>query len=287
MFENATVDATLHSVSIHERSGTLLVAEGELLPMRVAIQALGLAVVLTAALAGAAQAGPFTCRETPIVAPTQKIPALAQRIAAGGKVEILAIGSSSTEGIGASAKDKTYPARLQALLGAAWPRVQINITNAGIGGEIAPQTLARLKQAVTGKRYDLVIWQVGTNDAVTGGDLAAFKAMVEDGVSIVKKAGTSLALLDPQFFPGIREPARYRSYVDAIGEVAKGQNVPVFTRYDTMREWHGTDAQAFTAALAPDSFHMSDAGYDCLARDMATGLVSLTTAGRPVMAQSQ
>jgi len=255
--------------------------------MRSAMRILALNLIVAATLAGAAQAGSFICRETPIVRATERLATLAPRIAPGGKVEILAIGSSSTEGIGASTRDKTYPARLQALLGTAWPRVAVTITNAGIGGEIAPQTLARLKQALSERRYDLVIWQVGTNDAVTGGDLAAFKAMVADGISIAREAKTSLALLDPQFFPGIREPARYRSYVDAIGEVAKGQNVPVFTRYDTMREWHGADAQAFTAALSSDSFHMSDAGYDCLARDMAAGLVSLTSAGRPVVAQSR
>ena len=253
------------------------------LPLRFLALNLIVAVIST----GAAQAGPFICRETPIVNANEKLATLAPRIAAGGTLEILAIGSSSTEGVGASAKDKTYPARLQALLGAAWPRVQINVANAGIGGEIAPQTLARLKQAVTERRYDLVIWQVGTNDAVTGGNLAAFKALVADGIATVRQAGLSLALLDPQFFPGIREPARYRTYVDAIGEVAKGQDVPVFTRYDTMREWHGADAQAFTSVLAPDSFHMSDAGYDCLARDMAAGLISLTVPGRPVMAQSK
>ncbi len=255
--------------------------------MRSAMRILALNLIVAATLAGAAQAGPFICRETPIVQTTERLAALAPRITAGGKIDILAIGSSSTEGIGATAKDRSYPARLQSLLANAWPRVQVNVANAGIGGEIAPQTLARLKRALAERRYDLVIWQVGTNDAVNGSDLAAFKAMVADGIATVRQAGPSLALLDPQFFPGIREPARYRTYVDAIGEVAKGQSVPVFTRYDTMREWHGADAQAFTAALAADSFHMSDAGYDCLARDMTAGLVSLTAPGRPVMAQTK
>lgn len=255
--------------------------------MRSAMRILALNLIVAAILAGAAQAGPFICRETPIIQATERLAALAPRIAAGGKIEILAIGSSSTEGVGATTRDKSYPARLQTLLASAWPRVQVNVANAGIGGEIAPQTLARLKQALAERRYDLVIWQVGTNDAVNGGDLAAFKAMVADGIATVRRAGPSLALLDPQFFPGIREPARYRAYVDAIGEVAKGQSVPVFARYDTMREWHGADAQAFTAALASDSFHMSDAGYDCLARDMAAGLVALTTQGRPVVAQTK
>jgi acyl-CoA thioesterase-1 len=255
--------------------------------MRGAMRFLALNLIVAAISVGAAQAGPFICRETPIVRATDRLAALAPRVASGGKLDILAIGSSSTEGIGASAKDRTYPARLQALLAKEWPRVTIDITNAGIGGEIAPQTLARLKQALAVKRYDLVIWQVGTNDAVTGGNLDAFKAMVAEGIAIVQEAKSSLALLDPQFFPGIREPARYQTYVSAIAEIARGQHVPVFNRYDTMREWHSSDAEAFTAALSTDSFHMSDAGYDCLARDMAAGLVSLTSAGRPVVAQSR
>ncbi|OYW68532.1 MAG: hypothetical protein B7Z40_02560 [Bosea sp. 12-68-7] len=252
-----------------------------------AIRTLGLAAVLATALSGVAVAGSFTCRETPIVAPNHKLTALAPRVAAGGKLEILAIGSSSTEGVGATSRDRSYPSRLQTLLSAAWPRMQVTIANAGIGGEIAPETLARLKMALTERHYDLVIWQVGTNDAVRGGDMAAFRAMIADGIAMVKQAGVSLALLDPQYFPGIREPARYQSYVEAIAEVAKRESVPVFTRYETMREWHEADAQAFRAALAADSFHMSDAGYDCLARDMAAGLVSLTASGRPVVAQTK
>jgi lysophospholipase L1-like esterase len=255
--------------------------------MHSAIRTLGLAAILATALSGAAQAGSFTCRETPIVAPNQKLAALAPRVATGGKLEILAIGSSSTEGIGATTRDRSYPARLQTLLSTAWPRTQVTISNAGVGGEIAPQTLARLKKALAEHRYDLVIWQVGTNDAMRGGDMAAFRTMIAEGIALVKQAGVSLALLDPQYFPGIREPARYQSHVEAIAEVAKGESVPVFTRYETMREWHEADAQAFRGALAADSFHMSDAGYDCLARDMAAGLVSLITGGRPVVAQTR
>ena len=96
----------------------------------------------------------------------------------------------------------------------------------------------------------------------------------------------ALAILDPQYFPSVRDPQRYGQYVEAVGEVARREAVPVFGRYDAMREWHRSDAEAFKAALWTDGFHMSDAGYDCLARDMASGMFSLTAAGRPVVAQS-
>lgn len=255
--------------------------------MRAALRFTVLNLVAALMVIGSVQAAEFACRETSIVNSNATLPALAGPLRQGRPLSILAIGSSSTEGVGASAKERTYPARLQALLARSWGKAQVEIVNAGIGGEIAPETLLRLKKAVVERRYDLVIWQVGTNDAVRGGDIDAFRALVTEGIAAVKAAGTSLAILDPQFFPGIREPERYRAYVDAIADVARGQGVPVFTRYDMMREWHRADAAAFASALANDSFHMSDAGYECLARDMATSLVGMAAPQRPVVAQSR
>jgi hypothetical protein len=43
------------------------------------------------------------------------------RLAVHQLVRIVAFGSSSTEGIGASSPAATYPSRLQAALAAAWP----------------------------------------------------------------------------------------------------------------------------------------------------------------------
>lgn len=256
--------------------------------MRAALRFLALPAIAATLFAGApAQASGFSCRETPIVRSNSTLAPLATKVTQGQALAILAIGSSSTEGVGASARDKTYPARLQALLGKAWPKSQIEIVNAGIGGETAPQTLLRLKAALTQRRYDLVIWQVGTNDAVRGGDLDAFKAMIADGIALVREAGPALAILDPQFFPSIRNPQRYGAYVEAVGEVARREAVPVFARYAAMREWHLSDAEAFKAALWTDGFHMSDAGYDCLARDMAASLVGMAAPARPVVAASR
>ncbi|AZO78786.1 MULTISPECIES: SGNH/GDSL hydrolase family protein [unclassified Bosea (in: a-proteobacteria)] len=188
-------------------------------------------------------------------------------------LRILAIGSSSTEGIGASGKDKTYPAQLGTLLRTGLSGRAIEMVNAGIGGETAPQTLSRLKAALVEGRYDLVIWQVGTNDAVTGGDLATFRQLVADGIAAARQARTRLVILDPQFYPGIKETARYRSYVDAIAETARAQAIPVLSRYQAMLGWYQQDEAGFMAALAGDRFHMSDAGYACLAQDIARSLL--------------
>ncbi|MGX1787762.1 SGNH/GDSL hydrolase family protein [Bosea sp. NPDC055332] len=218
-----------------------------------------------------ANATEFVCRPSTL---TRDAGDLASTLNRGGApLRILAIGSSSTEGIGASGKDKTYPAQLGTLLRTGLSGRSIEMVNAGIGGETAPQTLSRLKAALVEGHYDLVIWQVGTNDAVTGGDLATFRNLVADGIAAARQARTRLVILDPQFYPGIKETARYRAYVDAIAEVAKAQAVPVLSRYQAMLGWYQRDAEGFMAALAGDRFHMSDAGYGCLAQDIARSLL--------------
>ena len=220
-----------------------------------------------------AKASEFVCRPTSLIttATTPDFTALWRK--GDGPLRLLAIGSSSTEGVGASAKDRTYPARLAALLRQGLSGRAVEIVNAGIGGEIAPQTLQRLKKALAETRYDLVIWQVGTNDAVTGGDLQAFRALIADGIAAARQSQTRLAILDPQFYPGIKETARYRAYVDAIAEIARANGVPVLSRFAAMSGWYQRDAEGFMAALAGDRFHMSDAGYSCLAQDIARSLL--------------
>ena len=64
------------------------------------------------------------------------------------------------------------------------------------GGEDAPEMMKRLQAEVIDMKPDLVIWQVGTNDAVKGADEAAFRAMVARGIGIVRGAGIDLVIVD-------------------------------------------------------------------------------------------
>jgi acyl-CoA thioesterase I len=189
-------------------------------------------------------------------------------------LRILAIGSSSTQGIGASAPNFTYPAQLQADLISALGR-QVAVENAGIGGETVSTTLARLKAALKTERPDLVIWQVGTNDAVRGDDEGQFRALVEEGVDIVREAKIPLVLLDQQFYPGIKDIGRYERFVRIVEDVGAERHAPVFPRYAMMKEWGAESPTLLRAMLWKDAFHMSDRGYGCLARDLAADVAPL------------
>lgn len=187
---------------------------------------------------------------------------------------ILAIGSSSTAGVGASASRFTYPAQLQTDLAAAWGSAA-DVVNAGIGGETAVTTVARLKAVVKTDKPDLVIWQVGANDALTDLDEPLFRKLLKDGVAAAQNAKVALILLDPQLFPGVKNIARYERFVQIIREVGEETRTPVFSRYALMKDWSDVSPGVLRTMLSKDSFHMSDRGYECLARRLAADISPL------------
>ena len=79
---------------------------------------------------------------------------------------ILAIGSSSTAGVGATSTGKTYPSQLEAILETALKGVDIQIVNRGVSGEVAEIAAERIPSEVAINKPDLVLWQLGTNDAL-------------------------------------------------------------------------------------------------------------------------
>jgi lysophospholipase L1-like esterase len=186
-------------------------------------------------------------------------------------LRILAIGSSSTEGIGASAPAFTYPAQLQARL-AILLGGPVEVDNFGVGGETVAKTVVRLKAALAGSKPDLVIWQVGTNDAVTGEDEASFRASLLDGVAAIRAVKTPFVLLDPQFYPGLKDIAHYEQYVRIIHDAGERNGAALFSRYALMKEWGAESDGLLRAMLSKDAFHMSDRGYGCLAQSLAADL---------------
>lgn len=194
-------------------------------------------------------------------------------------VQILAIGSSSTEGIGASSSTQSYPHQLELALESLFGGADVAVQNAGTGGETADATVLRLEQALKQPaKPDLVIWQVGTNDAVKGGDEARFQALLERGVAAAREAGVDLILLDQQFYPTIPDLQRYERYVRMVGSVAGKAKVGLFSRFHMMREWAASNPETLAAMLSKDRFHMGDQGYRCLAKALGREIASAVQA---------
>jgi len=193
------------------------------------------------------------------------------KVRVGGPNDILAIGSSSTEGIGASSPANSYPARLEAEL-EKQTGADFDVKNAGVGGELAAKTLVRLKNALKSGWARLVIWQVGTNDALGGVDEALFRGTVQAGIAAARAAGVPMMLIGPQFTLKSPDPVRYERFVKMIDEIGAVDHVPVLSRYAFMKSWRAKGAKAVGLLLSGDGLHMSDLGYRCLAHALAEAI---------------
>lgn len=186
----------------------------------------------------------------------------------GRPLDILAIGSSSTAGIGASNPKYAYPAALEDELERE-DGIPADVRNAGVGGELAAKTLPRLLAALKSGWARLVIWQVGTNDALVGVDEGLFRATVENGVAASRAAGVSLMLMDPQYTKKSPDESRYRRFVAIIHDIGERLHVPVVSRYAMMQRW---GVKTRTSLLSNDGLHMSDLGYRCVAHALAEAI---------------
>lgn len=197
--------------------------------------------------------------------PTPKLPHTRAALATNQPVVIVALGSSSTRGWMATDVAHSYPAQLQRYLEANIPRFAPAIINRGIGGQDAPEELARLDTDVLATHPSLVIWQAGANQALRNADPETFKQLMLEGVRRLRAAGVDVILMDNQRSPRLEAAADHTALEAAMREVAKRAGVNLFQRGALMDAWvkSGEDLEDF---VAPDGLHMNNRGYICLAR---------------------
>ena len=196
----------------------------------------------------------------------------ALRIDQGRPLTIVAMGSSSTLGVGASAPSMSYPSRLEGQLRDRFPDVEIRVLNRGVGGQDVGEELNRLDRDVVAEHPDLVIWQVGTNAVLRRDDLSADEQLIRRGVSLMKEDGIDVVLRDLQYARRVLARPAWGQMERVIGEIAHSNHVGLFRRFEIMQEWDRTQQLAPSAMIGPDGLHMTDASYGCLASQLAEAL---------------
>ncbi|MBI2262094.1 MAG: SGNH/GDSL hydrolase family protein [Caulobacterales bacterium] len=194
-----------------------------------------------------------------------------------GRLTILAMGSSSIEGVGASRPELGFVPRLEAGLERRLPGVEVTVVNKGIGGETAKETADRLAREIEAADPDLVVWQLGTNDMLRDRPMDAVFADFRRGEAVLDRAGVDVLLVDPQRLPeGTTNPS-FRGRNPALGEMARlidleGGRVgyAVLHRFAAMSDWTGLER----GGVGPDDLHLNDPGYACWAEVTAEGLAA-------------
>lgn len=178
-------------------------------------------------------------------------------------IKILAIGGSAAPGASAS-----YPAKLEAALEQALPKVDVVIDHRGLPGEIASGAAERVRTMVAEAEPDLVVWQVGTHDAIARVDADAFASALDEAVAWIRSHGIDVVLVDPLYTASMAADADYNRIVEAVRTVATQQQVPLVRRYEALR-YLSRRSDKGEGHMLGRQFRLNDLGLRCMAEHVA------------------
>jgi acyl-CoA thioesterase-1 len=169
-------------------------------------------------------------------------------LASAEPLSVVVLGDSLSAGYGL-APGEAFPEQLQVQLQAAG--LDVAVANAGVSGDTASDGLARLDWSVPAEA-DLVIVELGANDALRGLDPAVTRKALSDLLGRLKERGQAVLLA------GMKAPRNlgddYAARFDAIfPELAAEHGVPLYPFF--------LEGVAMDASLnQPDGLHPTAAG---------------------------
>jgi acyl-CoA thioesterase I len=243
----------------------------------VALLALGLAAALfQSAWAQGATGTPESPLDPPTVAKecgeaaigTTPLPNSALALQKRKQVKILAIGASSTTVLG-MAHDGNPPL-LEQILERNIKGLDIEIINRGFSGELAEAAGERLKIEVALNRPDLVLWQVGTNDAFAQVPVDSFERSVANSIRWLKEHDVDVILVGLHYMKQLAKNEHYQAIRTSLQRITTAESVLRITRYEAMEVLARTTRES--GRPEPRDFGLTEAGYNCMAQYVARAI---------------
>jgi lysophospholipase L1-like esterase len=196
------------------------------------------------------------------------LPHVAAALQQRKQIKILAIGASS------SARRRHarggYTEEIRQILQHAIQGLDVVMINRGVSGELSAQAAPRIKNEVALTEPDLVLWQVGTNDALAYVSLDDLEETIVDTVRWLKEHNVDVVLVGLQYVDLMEQDQNYRAVRELLRKIATQENVMIVRRYEAQRLLQ--QAQKSGGGLVPDEFARNEAGYVCLAQYMARAI---------------
>ena len=190
------------------------------------------------------------------------LPNVAAALKRGKTLRILSLGSAP----GRVSPRGDYSGLIEAMLEGALKGTDVTVINRGVSGELAAEAAARMQNEVALEEPDLVLWQVGTNDALAYVPPDQFASTVKDQVEWLKAHKVDVVLVGLQFAPEMMRDAHYKLIRDTLRKVAAREKVIVIRFFEAMEI---LNKAATTGQPVAEQFERSEEGYDCLAQYVA------------------
>lgn len=186
--------------------------------------------------------------ETPseFTTPSSALPAVTKALNDKRPVEILALGSGSTvgetgpnagPGFAVKTPGKSFPYRMVDALRALRPDAQFNLTLAGGRNMSADAMVPLLQEKLESHRFDLLLWQTGTVEAVRGLRPDTLREMLELGIANAADKHVDVILIDSQFSRFLRANIDLDPYEWVMSKTADNASVDLFRRLDLTQSW--------------------------------------------------
>jgi len=185
------------------------------------------------------------------------------KLQAGEPLVVVALGSSSTTGFGLLRSGGAFPDVMKRELLRLRPSARIELINSGRIMENISENVARLDSDVLRYKPDLVVWQLGSNDAVWRGIADNAKEMLSGAVKRLKAANADVVLVDLQYAPLVLLTSRHAKMEKIIAEVAREQNVGQFPRFTLMKR--AIDG-GVSGLVGWDGLHKTAEGHRCIGK---------------------
>jgi lysophospholipase L1-like esterase len=184
------------------------------------------------------------------------------------QIKILAIGASSAAVLG-QAREGTPPL-LEQILERSVKGLDVEIINRGFSGELAEAAGTRLKIEIALNHPDLVLWQVGTNDALARVTVEGFQLTVSNTVRWLKQHNIDVVLVGLHYIRRLAKDEHYQAIRASLNRVANAENVLNVTRYEAMEVLARTMRES--GGPEPSDFGFTAAGYNCMAQYVARAI---------------
>src|SRR4051794_35313010 len=224
------------------------------------------------------------------------LPHVAAALKPGSTLEVLAVGSATLFGpeasllpgtvthqagsgapvsapapqvINAEASELAFPRQMAKALEVAVPGAKVHVTVRGGRGLTAADMLGLLRTALAESRYQLVLWQTGTVEAVRNVPPGEFAQTLAEGAEAGRQANPDLVLIDPQLSRFLQTNSNVEPYEQAFQQVSSMPDVLLFRRYDLMRTWVNEGQIDLERTGKSNRKHVVELLHSCLGAHLA------------------
>lgn len=210
----------------------------------------------------------------------QPMPRVARRLKSGEPLRIVILGSSSslqtTKGL-----PRSYVVGLPDALGQQLKNAPLQIDNLSERTLTAVQMAEVIAQKIPALQPDLVIWQTGNVDAAQKVDINGFAEALNNGLQRLRRAGSDVLLVAPQFRMRLSAMIDVEPYNAAMVQIAVAEDAALFPRFEIMRHWADGDVFDFRSTDLARQMREAEAQNRCLAEHLAAMIAAAARLATP------